>query len=554
MAAFTLRSLVEHKESIKIESAATWRGENLLLGTTTGSLLLYSMNPSDPGSYAVQDMFNNLSKRPVVGLVARERPGLLLALADGMLHVQRFAGDFSTMATVQTMKQVTAFALTGLDRGDCLLAVGGRRSVTVHRWEASGEGGAFQQSAQVSIAETPGPLALGLPPLKSAVTQLTEAVGSTASSAGLLGAEAGAASGATGALIILWLGASDEDRELLVGTRRDYLRVSLAGQAPTVQSLFRSSRAGGVPAAVRLAPDEALLCQERLGYFVGIGGNPSRKYGLSFREPPLAVAYAPPYVLSVHGAGGAGGAGTLEARLMQTQSVVQTAQLPMGLAAGGPVVLVPLPASGGGREPRVAVAGASTVLEVKLTAVDAVQRVQVAAGRFDEALLLCEGLHGPPTPAQAARREQILQAKGLALLRRGSVAEGCAALAATQLTPLEVLSLYPKLLPSGVQPRAPHEPVLDAGAAPAAEPGVAPLHPESQTALVELYRGLRSYLETMRGRLAPDHGVAGGEPSERAVVDTALLKIILSVDQRAVAPFLAQVRPQAPARRWADPN
>jgi hypothetical protein len=104
-------------------------------------------------------------------------------------------------------------------------------------------------------------------------------------------------------------------RRLCVGYRKAYVLIDTADG--TVTELFPTGKSG-TPAAVALPSQELLLGKDNIGIFIGHDGKPTRTFGLSWQEPPIALGYSHPYVLallprglevSLVGGGGGGGGG-----------------------------------------------------------------------------------------------------------------------------------------------------------------------------------------------------------------------------------------------------
>eukprot|EP00302_Diacronema_sp_CCMP2436_P049984 CAMPEP_0180086042 /NCGR_PEP_ID=MMETSP0985-20121206/20823_1 /TAXON_ID=483367 /ORGANISM="non described non described, Strain CCMP 2436" /LENGTH=431 /DNA_ID=CAMNT_0022020023 /DNA_START=188 /DNA_END=1480 /DNA_ORIENTATION=- len=378
---------------LRMESVAA-SGHRLFLGAADGTLVVYGPSAASSGGYDVLEMHRQFAPRAIVQIAVHEQLEMLVLLSDGLVHVHAL-GDLRRLAVLSALRGCVTLALThATDAGDCLLAVSCRRKVHVLRWAPAAAN--FVDFAEVAIPDDSSAVQL-----KAAVVQLTEAAKDgviTLGGGGSGGADGLGGSG--GATLLIWLGAAEGVRELLVGTRREYHRFELATRE--LSTLFRTGERGGGGAAVgaRVGPSEALLCQERIGCFVGLGGSPSRKYQLSFREPPLLVCASVPYVLSLHPARGAAGGvarsggamHVLEVRLLLTQEVIQTIALP-ALGGAPPSHLLCHPGDGRGRaegapmaeQPATVVTlGSGSLLSLCPLPLPELQRQLVLQRRYDE--------------------------------------------------------------------------------------------------------------------------------------------------------------------------
>jgi hypothetical protein len=279
---------------------------------------------------------------------------------------------------------------------------------------------------------------------------------------------------------------------LCLGFRREYVMLNIASGA--MSEVFPTGRAGA-PSALPLPPGELLLTRDAVGVFVGRDGKATRRGGLPWSEPPLALAHAPPFALALlprglelrsaaRGGGGGGGvagggsaapspAGSSAAAppaaplaAQHAAAAVQAVPLPPGahalVAAPGGwfaavcrdalVVLRPVPLSAQVRE--LAARGA---LDAALSLCDALDDAAAdaadALGEEEEEGGDADGVRAPAVAAAAAAaaalRADVHGRYGYKLFAEGAYADALAHFRASAVSPLEVLALFPGLLPHG---------------------------------------------------------------------------------------------------------
>ena len=265
---------------------------------------------------------------------------------------------------------------------------------------------------------------------------------------------------------------------LCLGFRREYVMLNIATGA--MSEVFPTGRAEA-PSALPLPPGELLLTRDALGVVVGPDGKTTRRGGLPWSEPPLALASAPPFAVALTPRG-------VEVRSAAKGASGNAASVGGGSAAAHaapPAQALLLPDAGwhaliaapGGW---LAAVGADALVAFRPVPLSLQVRALAAAERFDAALQLCDALAAlagaddelPPdgdgatagaddddasaaaeAPSAAAAAAAALRADVHAryahrLFADGAYAEAMSHFAAAKAAPLDVLALFPALLPA----------------------------------------------------------------------------------------------------------
>jgi hypothetical protein len=259
---------------------------------------------------------------------------------------------------------------------------------------------------------------------------------------------------------------------LCLGFRREYVMLNIATGA--MSEVFPTGRAGA-PSALPLPPGELLLTRDALGVVVGPDGKATRRGGLPWSEPPLALAASPPFAVA------------LTPRGVEVRSAAKGAAA--AVAAGGSAPAAPatqtlllppgawhaLVAAPGGW---LAAVGADALVVLRPLPLSQQVRALAAADRFDAALQLCDALaalagadddvapddgaaggddeasarllEAPSAAATAAAalRADVHVRYAHRLFADGSFAEAMGHFSAAKAPPLDVLALLPNLLPA----------------------------------------------------------------------------------------------------------
>jgi hypothetical protein len=228
-----------------------------------------------PGAHVVEfevvDQRRQFAKRPVVQMQVAESLGLVVSLTTDMVQINELP-SFDMSAQLLKTRGATVFALS-TDISPPVLCCGAKKKLSFYRWDGSG----FSEWREVAILDTPS--------------------------------------------CISWCGDS-----VCVGAGRKYLLLSPADGSE--KALFDSNSAP--PTAFTLpGSKEMLLGRDNISVFQDSGGHPSRKYGLCWSEPPVALVFVFPYLIAVLPK-------VVEVQLMETQATVQSMSLRASRIAAAP--------------------------------------------------------------------------------------------------------------------------------------------------------------------------------------------------------------------------
>ena len=439
---------------LKIESLAAW-GPKLLVGTSEGLLLIMGEQPGDEGAggrlpkFHILDTKRGFSKKPIVQLNVLGPEGgnqMLVSLSD-TISLHRLP-SFELIMSMPKTKGCNLYCLSNTvpSAAPLFMCAAVRKKVLIYLWQGPGQ----------ALTETKE---LTMPDLVKSAVFCRDSV--------------------------------------CLGTKRDYFMVHTA--TGEVKELFPVSQAkDGNPVAVVLPSEsgEMLLARDTTGIFIGFNGKPTRKYGLHWNEPPLALAVSYPYIL-------AASARSVDIRCIANDKKVpsQSEQLrgvhsllaqPDGAGYGGKVFVA---SSGQGGKSQVHLMQPAPLL-------DQVDEL-VGMSEYTEALALCDQVQRMPPDSMPCRESELVEKarsihreQGFRLFDRGEFDTAIERFEDAALHPQEVVDLFPELLWDG-----------DADAAPRR------VAHERQEPLL----ALTSYLESTRTKL-------DGSPEDLRVVNTALLK------------------------------
>ena len=442
---------------LKIESLAQW-GAKLLVGTSEGLLLI--MGEGDGGEagggaaagrlpkYHIQDTKRGFSKKPILQLHVLGAPGgeqMLVSLSD-TITLHRLP-SFELVTSLPKTKSCNLYCLSSTtpSAAPVTLCAAVRKKILVYQW--NGPGQSLIETKEVATPDV----------VKSAV----------------------------------FCGDS-----VCLGTKRDYFMVHT--QTGEVKELFPVSRQSkdGNPVAVVLPTGEILLAQDSTGIFIGLNGKPTRKYGLHWVEPPLALALSYPYIL-------AASARSVDIRCLASdkKAAAQSEQL-----RGVHSLLAQPDSAGYGGKVFVASSGQSGKSQVHLMQpTELLDQVDELVGMLEyaEALTLCDQMKQMP-PQSMPCRESELETKsrsihrqhGFKLFDSGEFDTAIERFEDAALNPQEVVDLFPELRRDSDSAATPRR-----------------IAHERQEPLL----ALTSYLESTRTRLEDSS-------EDLRVVNTALLK------------------------------
>jgi tetratricopeptide (TPR) repeat protein len=439
---------------LKIESLAQW-GSKLLVGTSEGLLLI--MGEGDDGAaaggaaagrlpkYHIVDTKRGFSKKPIVQLHVLGDAGgeqMLVSLSD-TITLHRLPA-FELVTSLPKTKGCNLYCLSSTSPPVALCAAVNKK-VLVYQWPGPGQN--LIETKELTMPDR----------VKSAV----------------------------------FCGDS-----VCLGTKRDYFMVHTGNG--DVKELFPVSRQtkDGNPVAVVLPKGEILLAQDSTGIFIGPHGRPTRKYGLHWTEPPLALALSYPYVL-------AASARNVDIRCIANdkKAAAQSEQL-----RGVHSLLAQPDAAGYGGKVFVASSRQDGKSQVHLMhPTELLEQVDELVGmeEYTEALALCDQIKLMPAQSMPCRESEletksrsIHRQHGFKLFDSGDFDLAIERFEDAALHPQEVVDLFPELLWDGDSAATPRR-----------------IAHERQEPLL----ALTSYLETTRTKL-------DDSSEDLRVVNTALLK------------------------------
>eukprot|EP01116_Phalansterium_solitarium_P000135 TRINITY_DN10090_c0_g1_i1.p1 TRINITY_DN10090_c0_g1~~TRINITY_DN10090_c0_g1_i1.p1 ORF type:complete len:892 (-),score=174.91 TRINITY_DN10090_c0_g1_i1:69-2744(-) len=394
--AFSSALLID-KLPLKIESIETWGGR-LLVGTAEGVLFIYEVKEKDKKDPAVsgrsqfsvslldaQKSFTN--KKPIQQLSVVELPNtltVLLSLSDGYISIHDLP-SFNQRGQLSKAKGCHAFAIDTA-RNPPVLCAAIKKKIIIFTWNGS----EFVDSKELPVADT--------------------------------------------ARAVAWCGDN-----LCVGFKRDYNIFNLG--TGEVKELFPTGKTQ-IPQINVLPNEQLLLGKDNISIFIGFDGKPTRKYGLSWSETPLEIAYAFPYVIGLLPS-------KVEVRsAVGSQSAVQSIQL--RFARWLTVRQTADPQQPG----EIYCAAANQIW--RLVPVPIGEQIEQLVGQreYEDALLLCETM----PPGSSEKKAKIKEIKVLYtyhLFSQGQYERAMEYFQDLNHDPLQVIGLFPAMLPREVQLKYP---------------------------------------------------------------------------------------------------
>jgi hypothetical protein len=474
---------------LKIESLARW-GQKLLVGTSEGLLLVTAATEEGGGSaprsrppkYTIQDTKRSFSKnhKPIVQLDVlgvEGQPQMLVSLSDTItLHA---IPRFELVSSLPKTKGCNLYCVSGArasTSSPVYLCAAVKRKVLIYTW--TGPGQTLMEIKELTMPDV----------VRSAVF----CAGS-----------------------------------VCLGMKRDYCMVNIVtGQ---VNELFpvSSQHKEGNPVAIALPTREVLLAQDKVGIFIDSESKqPSRKYALTWQDPPLAVALSYPYVLAASARG-------IDIRCISKTTRDKCSQRERELC-GVHSLVTQADAAGYGGSVFVASAAQGGKSQVHMfQPVPLMDQVDELVGmeEFTGALALCEEVASfPPEsmPCAADRLsdkvKSIQKQFGLKLFDQMDFEQAIDKFEAADLRPQEVVAMFPELVNNAAEtPKR----VSD----------------ERYGAIT----AVSTYLESSRERLESFAEDDGMQESGMIAVNTALLKCyVLTKNSRKLSEHVQLPAPLCP--------
>eukprot|EP00029_Vermamoeba_vermiformis_P006348 TRINITY_DN2461_c0_g1_i1.p1 TRINITY_DN2461_c0_g1~~TRINITY_DN2461_c0_g1_i1.p1 ORF type:complete len:890 (+),score=177.72 TRINITY_DN2461_c0_g1_i1:46-2715(+) len=461
--AFDLITLID-KLPLRIECIDTF-GNMLAVGTSEGHLLIYDIvtkevNGKKTYSPSLKVSQKSFARKPITQITTVEEHGIIISVADSIVQV-------NSLATCQMITQLAKtrgcrFYCEDRSGGQLRLCVAMSRKLIVYQWA----GNEFREIKEFSVPDS----------VKS----------------------------------IVWC-----DQALCVGFKKEYNMINLSTGA--MSELFSVGK--GTPMAVPLGDQQILLNRDQISVFVGYDGKITKKYGLTWSEVPLSIAYAFPYVVAVLSKG-------VEVRLsFKTQSLVQS------IPVLGATYISVSNVKGGKPKSGQPVYVASKTQVWRLQPLSLNQQVDelLRDKEYEEALILAENLEPQDLDNKEEKLKQIRVLYAYHQFHLGQYSRAMEYFYSENVDPLAVIGLYPTMLPAELRARYTY---------PIDIPELAGAGLEK--ALSELI----TYLGQKRVKSEPDYGpqkewsVTTDAPT---IIDTALLKAYVKTTKGKLAQSLLRL-------------
>jgi len=356
---------------------ATWE-ESLVVGTENGHLLIYDVvprpeDPQKPFSVALRASYKDFSKKQIDQIDIVESAQLLFMLSDGLVTVHSLP-SLDQIKAIGKFKPVYFYAVdtTG---GVVKLALVLKKRVIVCEW--TGVDFTFEKPRDVpDVIKT-----------------------------------------------VVFCGQS-----LCIGFKRRYSMLDIATGTPNL--LFETGKSD--PLCTVLPDDQLLLGRDNISVFIGHDGKPTRRYGLSWSETPVAIGCSYPYAIALLPK-------VVEVQLLfgsltQTIPLIQGAQC-LAVTKSGVVYLSNKLKNG-------------TIW--RLSPIDFSVQVDklIQRTKYQEALLLCENLDDTHISGRERRLDYLRELNAYHSFNQGHYGSAMTTFVQLQLEPLRVLGLYGSLLPA----------------------------------------------------------------------------------------------------------
>eukprot|EP00053_Salpingoeca_punica_P018486 m.181586 g.181586 ORF g.181586 m.181586 type:complete len:887 (-) comp17442_c1_seq3:450-3110(-) len=460
-----------------IESFDTYSNK-LIVGTNRGQLLVYEVKRPDEQPSLLHSRREFTSTKPIQQTAVVEDLNLLITLCDSTVFVHDL-NDFSLRGRVDKTKGCLFFSIDVQVKGQPLVDTHRSRRDRRRSWADINLRLCAVMKRKVVLFDW-----VSNPRMSEFVETKEYQLPDTP-------------------IKVAWSGSN-----LLVGLKREYNLIDANGN---IKFLFRNGTQD--PVIARIPGNEFVLqSEENYGILVKLSGEPSRQYAINWTVPPIALDVSGCYLVSLS-------PGILEVRDTEKFEPVQRLELPKArFMAQNDMLLV-----------------ASTVNLWRILPVPLEQQIEahLAKEQFDAALKLAELIEEPPE-SKRQRIFRISRAKAYALFIRRQFAAAMDEFAKLEeISPPQVIALYPELLPEKLRDQITH-PVP-----------IPPLEEEKKEAA---YTALIQYLtakRTLMSKEAPalDDAVRRERAELGAIVDTNLLKCYIKV-KPAMVKYLLQTNNQ----------
>eukprot|EP00698_Gefionella_okellyi_P005598 TRINITY_DN15092_c0_g1_i1.p1 TRINITY_DN15092_c0_g1~~TRINITY_DN15092_c0_g1_i1.p1 ORF type:complete len:831 (+),score=191.74 TRINITY_DN15092_c0_g1_i1:60-2552(+) len=364
------------KVPAKIECCECW-GNRLLLGTVEGALLVYGVDLTDEEGVQQPQILKALktfSKKPITQLCAVEQLNILVSLSGEAVSVHDLT-TFDLRFTLAKSKGAVVFAVDLSETHGCRLAIASKKKVITLNWSRR----EFDERTAKEFA----------------VSEVTT---------------------------MIWAG-----NNLCVAMKKAYSILDC--ETGATNEILTCGR--GPPLLTQLPEREMLVGKDQIGMILGYDGKPTRRFGVSWMDVPLATACSAPYVLAVLPK-------CVEVRTFHSQVQVQTLAIKSmkAICARGDTVYV---------------AGVGSV--VRLHALSLRLQIEELQGNheYEEALALCGMLPESQSELRDGLSNDINTKYGFALFQESRYNEAMSHFLMAEFDLNQLLALYPKLLPESVR-------------------------------------------------------------------------------------------------------
>ncbi|KAL9957718.1 hypothetical protein ACROYT_G034654 [Oculina patagonica] len=270
-------AVILEKLPLQIECIATF-GDNLLVGTRQGHLLLYGVKDGTGDSrFEVELRSSNklFSKKPILQLAVVEQLNLLISLSDNVISVHNLE-TFALKFTLHKTKGATVFAVDIKERKqssvfdpspplELKLCVAVKRKLQLFSWRS----GEFQELEDLLLPDV--------------------------------------------ARSVVW-----SKESLCVGFKREYSLIKTSTGAAT--ELFSTGR-HLEPTIATLPSGELILCRDDISIITDCEGKKTQKQTLTWTDTPTELDYAEPYVIGLLPR-------YVEIRTISPRTLIQSIELP----------------------------------------------------------------------------------------------------------------------------------------------------------------------------------------------------------------------------------
>ena len=393
----------------KFSCIEAWGKDGLIVGTTDGTLLKYSVKQSPslkPDSPANQ--FSAVCDAPptqphknkaILKITALERLGVLVVLpSDGPITIHDLSFNFPQRTVLSKTKGCLFYSLsdtgspseTATRATDVYMCVAIKKKIMLFQWDGK-KANTFVELRELSVPDTP----------KS----------------------------------IVWA-----DSNMLVGFAREYMFVNSVNGA--TKEVFSMSGARNNVFAMRSADNNLLTLRAKTTVFFTLDGSPTRHHGIQWTEQPFCFVCAPPFII------GAIAEMHVEVRMLIANEDRNTQQkdflqvIPIKGAKGISFKTV---ANGNNYVCYIATADSLyRIIPKPLTEViDGLVRDQ----EFSLALPLCDSL-SPDDPLNADKIHSVRVNYASYLFSKGQFRESLDLFQGLGTSPLDIIALYDDLLPT----------------------------------------------------------------------------------------------------------